>query len=174
MPCIVRWPGHVPRGTVEDRVTTMMDILPTATSICGGDLPSDRIIDGHDMIDMWFGQTDGESPYDKTGFFYYYMHQLQAVRSGKWKLYLPLERKLDNLTGNLELCSSSEAFLSNVREDPSENTDFSADYPDVVDRLMELAELAREDLGDSARPGAHQRKAGWIEHPLLVTDRLSD
>jgi arylsulfatase A len=38
-----------------------------------------------------------KSPWDDDGFFFYRMEQLQAVRAGDWKLYLPLEGKFANL-----------------------------------------------------------------------------
>ena len=33
-------------------------------------------------------EPDAKSPYE--AFYYYYLEQLQAVRAGRWKLYLPL------------------------------------------------------------------------------------
>ena len=42
-PCIMRWPGNIPAGTVCDRLATTMDILPTVTNIAGGRLPSHKI-----------------------------------------------------------------------------------------------------------------------------------
>jgi hypothetical protein len=35
----------------------------------------------------------------------------------------------------------------------------------VVQKLLGLAELAREDLGDLGHAGAGQRPAGWVEYP---------
>ncbi len=48
----------------------------------------------------------------------------------------------------------------------------AADNPDVVKRLLALAEKARADLGDVDRPGANQRKAGWVDEgrPLLLKE----
>ena len=37
--------------------------------------------------------------------------------------------------------------------------------PDVVQRLLSLAERARADLGDTDRKGANQRPAGWVDDP---------
>jgi hypothetical protein len=40
----------------------------------------------------------------------------------------------------------------------------------VVQRILALAEKAREDLGDVGRPGKNQRSAGWAQEgkPLLL------
>ncbi|MBM4079073.1 MAG: sulfatase [Planctomycetes bacterium] len=162
MPCIMRWPGRIPAGAVCDEVSTMMDALPTLAALAGTNPPTDRIIDGHDIRPLMFGQTGAKSRYDEVGFFYYFTHQLQAVRSGPWKLYLPLEGKRINLRGQMQ---SSPVALYHLRDDISETREVSALHPDVVKRLTGLAEKAREDLGDLNREGKGQRPAGWVDNP---------
>jgi arylsulfatase A len=171
MPCIARWPGRIPAGVERDDLTTMMDILPTAVRLGGGQPPKDRIIDGQDMLGILSNELDARSSYDDRGFFYYYMHQLQAVRSGPWKLYLPLKEKLNNLRGQFGNCPPAELELYDVRNDLSETQEVSARHPDVVERLLALADTARADLGDSDCEGSGQRPAGWVDAPkpqLLV------
>ncbi len=165
MPCIMRWPNKIGTGRVRDELITMMDILPTVASLAGADEPCDRIIDGQNIGAILFDEPKAFSEYDRKGFFYYHMHQLQAVRCGPWKLYLPLNNKISNLRGNYEKGIRTEAELYNVREDPSETRELSADKPDIVKQLNELAEKAREDLGDWDREGANQRPAGWVQDP---------
>ena len=165
MPCIVRWPGVIPAGTVRDDLTTMMDILPTVTHLAGTEPPDDRVIDGYDILPILTNDPDAESPYDEPGFFYYYREQLQAVRSGPWKLYLPLKQKLCKMDGSFDGAESRAAELFDVRNDISETHQVAADHPDVVQRLLALAENARTDLGDIDRQGANQRPAGWVDDP---------
>lgn len=162
MPCIVRWPGRVPAGTVCDEVTSTMDMLPTLARLAGATPPTDRIVDGHDIRLMLFGESGAQSAYDGVGFFYYFMSQLQAVRAGQWKLYLPLDNKWISLRGDT---ANSPAMLFDVRHDLGETQEVSAQHPDVVKRLLALAEKAREDLGDLGRQGAGQRPAGWMDDP---------
>jgi arylsulfatase A-like enzyme len=163
--CLVRWLGTVPAGSIRDDVTTMMDILPTLASLAEVRPPEDRIIDGHDIRTILSGNPDARSPYDENGFFYYFREQLQAVRSGPWKLYLPLSAKLRNLSGSLKDAVRTNAELYDVRNDISETKEVSSEHPDVVQKLMQLAEAARVDLGDMDKEGANQRQAGWVEHP---------
>lgn len=166
VPCIVRWRGRIPTGIVRDELVTMMDIFPTAAHLAGGALPADRIIDGRDIRPILFNEPQAVSPYDETGFFYYHMHQLQAVRAGPWKLYLPLENKIRNLRGDYTKGEKTAAELYDLRKDPGETKEVMADRPDVVERLLALAEKARQDLGDWNREGANQRRAGWIAEPI--------
>lgn len=165
IPCIARWLGKIPAGIVKDDLTTMMDILPTAAHLAGTHPPADRIIDGHDIRSILFNEPNAKSPYDDPGFFYYYMQQLQAVRSGQWKLYLPLKKKLRNLHGVFENCEGMNTELYDVRNDLGETREVSAEHPEVVERLLVLAEGAREDLGDWDREGTNQRVAGWVDDP---------
>ncbi len=88
VPCIAHWPSQIMPGQRPDELTTTMDLFPTFVSLAGGDLPTDRHIDGRDI---WPMLTDSEEMKTKASVFYYYRQdQLQAVRFGKWKLYLPL------------------------------------------------------------------------------------
>jgi arylsulfatase A len=161
MPCIVRWPGRLPAGVSCDALCSVMDLLPTFAGLAGAKLPEQKI-DGRDMAGVWFGERGNSSPYDETGFFYYHADQLQAVRSGPWKLYLELPNKVMNLADKTE---PVKAALYDVRTDVSETSEVSAQQPGVVARLMALAEQAREELGDVGRAGKGQRPAGWVESP---------
>jgi arylsulfatase A-like enzyme len=169
MPCIVRWPGKVPAGTVCDELCTMMDILPTLTKLAGAPQPKAKV-DGHDIAPLMFGTKGAKSAYDDTGFFYYQVTQLQAVRAGPWKLYLPLDAK--NAHGQTKKKPPPQTLaLYDVRNDVSEEREVSAQHPDVVARLTTMAGKARAELGDGERKGSGQREAGHVENPkpLLLT-----
>jgi len=160
MPCIMRWPGHIPPCTECRELTTMMDLLPTLTSLSGAASPG-HPIDGRDITPLLLG--DAPSPHDETGFFYYQIRQLQAVRAGPWKLYLPLENK--SALGPKAKPQPQPLALYHVRDDLAETTELSAKEPAVVKKLLTLAEEARRTLGDNDQPGTHQRPSGWVENP---------
>jgi arylsulfatase A-like enzyme len=165
VPTIMWWPGTIPAGTVCDELATTMDFLPTFAEISGGKIPNDRIIDGQDIRPLILGAKSAKSPYEV--FYYYYAEQLQAVRSGPWKLFLPL--KDFNQHPHFSERESSKPLLFNVVNDPSSTINRAGRYPDIVDQLMDLAEKAREDLGDMGLAGANQRIRGEIENPVPVT-----
>ena len=162
MPCLMRWPGHIPAGKVCEEICTSLDFLPTLAALAGAVPDSTRRIDGFDAQDLWLGKADAKSRYDENGFFFYHMSQLQAVRRGPWKLYVPLNQAL---TLGAKKRPPQAMRLFNVRTDISEQHEASAEHPDVVRALLALAEGARNDLGDLNRPGTGQRPAGRVEAP---------
>ena len=161
VPTIFWWPGKVPAGTKCQELATTMDLLPTFARLAGGEPPGDRIIDGRDIRPLILGEPGAKSPYKV--FYYYSRDQLQAVRSGPWKLFLPLE----NVTRHPHFRKGRKAqpLLFNVVDDIASTKNLAAEHPEQVRRLMALAEIARADLGDRGRPGANQRKPGKIEQP---------
>ena len=58
-----------------------------------------------------------------------------------------------------------EVALYDLENDIAETTNLADKYPDVVNRLTQLADAARRELGDDGRPGTGQRPAGLVEKP---------
>lgn len=161
MPCVMRWPGKIPAGKVQDELCSTMDLLPTFARLAGAPLPS-KPIDGRDITPLLLGAPSATSHWDATGFGYYRLDQLQAVRSGPWKLYLPLAGKY---VANNRNPAPAKLELYDVRHDVHEDREVSAQHPDVVQRLAALGEKIRAEIGDAGRPGSGQRAAGWVDEP---------
>ncbi len=160
VPCVMRWPGHIPAGKICDKLTTTMDLLPTFARLAGTAPPNDRVIDGRDIWPLMACEEGAESPHG--AFYYYHIDQLQAVRSGRWKLHLPLKVKRafarEDRDGN-------PTMLFDLSGDLKESIDVSDKHPEVVERLMALAERARAELGDLNREGVGLRPAGIVPNP---------
>jgi arylsulfatase A-like enzyme len=145
--------------------------MPTLARLGGTKAPSDRIIDGKNIWSLMTGQRGAKSPHE--AFYYYKIDQLQAVRSGKWKLHLPYkikERKQE------KAASYAPLKLYDLEADIGETNSIAGRYPDVVKRLLALAEKARDDLGDVGRKGKNQRPARWVvtPKPLLSSEKSQD
>ncbi len=164
MPCVLRWPGRIPAAATCDELLTSMDVLPTFARLAGAAVPRDRIIDGRDVWGILSGRPGARSPHE--AFYYYQMERLEAVRSGKWKLHLP-GRRARSVPLPPEI--ASQAMLFDLETDVAETNNVAAEHPEVVRRLMSLAEKARQDLGDAGRPGKHQRPAGMVANPKPQT-----
>ncbi len=161
VPMIAWWPGRIPANTVCEELATTMDCLPTLAVLAGTTPPKDRIIDGHDIGPLLFGQANAKSQY--YAFYYYQMDQLQAVRKGPWKLFLPLESFQRH--PHFKKGDSREPLLFNVVADIGSQKNVAAANPEIVKELMQLAEKARRDLGDSSQPGQNLRPPGKMENP---------
>ena len=156
MPCIVRRPEKVPAGRTCDELCTMMDLLPTLAGLAGTHVSRKRIIDGKDIWSLLSGRPGVKSPHKV--FYYYMVNQLQAVRSGKWKLHLPLKKMRGKFVNR-------PLKLIDLSKDPKETNNLSQEHPDIVRKLMSLGEQARLEFGDLDHPGAGQRPAGGVDRP---------
>jgi len=167
-PCIVRWPGKIPAGATCDELACTMDLLPTFARLAGRSAPTDRVIDGKDIWPLMSGRQGAKTPHE--AFYYYQMDQLQAVRSGNWKLHLALTPKKRNWGKPEPGCPLQ---LYDLDADIAEQNNVADKHPDVVERLLALAEKARDDLGDTGRKGKGQRPAGFAAHPkpLLMSSK---
>ena len=159
-PAVMLWPGKIPVGKTCNELASTLDLLPTLALLAGAKSPTDRIIDGKNIWPLMAGKKDASSPH--KAFYYYKTDQLQAVRSGKWKLHLPFKIKNRNQKKD---ATNAPLKLYDLEADIAEKNNVADLYPDVVKRLFDLAEKARRDLGDVDRKGTGQRPAGWVVTP---------
>jgi putative membrane-bound dehydrogenase-like protein len=158
VPTIVWQPGKVPAGTTCDELASTMDLLPTFAKLAGGNAPADRKIDGQDIAPLLYGKSEAKTPHD--AYYYYHQDQLQAVRSGPWKMFLPIEVAPGH--PHFRKGKQPETLLFNVVDDIGCEQNVAAEHPQVVAQLTQVADQARTDLGDKGKAGAGQRKPGKI------------
>lgn len=169
VPCIMRWPGEMPRRRVVDAPLMTIDVLPTIARRVGAPLPQNPI-DGRDVWPVLVGQRGATNPHEAYA-FYYNQGELQAVRSGPWKLLLP--HRANGLNGKPPGADGKPgpydriqvgSELYHLERDPRETTDVAAREPKVMERMQRLVEEFREDLGDSLtkREGRGLRPPGRI------------
>ena len=161
-PCVMKWPARIPSGMTTPELATSMDIVPTLAKLVGYSYPDDRIIDGHDIMSL---MTEKGAPSPTEAFYYYQLEQLQAVRSGTWKLLLPLDSMYKNIHWGTFM-PGRKLMLIDLKTDIAEETDVSSLHPDIVAKLLEYAQMAREDLGDMGREGRNTRRAGFVDKPF--------
>jgi arylsulfatase len=83
VPFIIRWPGKVPVGAVNNEIVHEMDLFPTFARIAGGKVPTDRIIDGVDQTDFFLGRKEKSS---RESFVIYVGTQIFGVKWRNWKM----------------------------------------------------------------------------------------
>ena len=166
-PTLMRWPGHIPAGRTCDAPMMTIDMFPTIAKLIGGSLPAHKI-DGLDISDVITGKSD-KSPHEVL-YFYYHQNDLESLRSGKWKL--EMARSYNSLNGRpggkdgkmvqYESLKIPQPALYDLDSDVGQKRDVSADYPDVMKKLMMYVDATRADLGDGLvkQKGAGRRQSG--------------
>jgi len=162
-PLIARWPGKIPAGHVSHEPAIMMDLFATALVAAGLESPSDRPIDGRNILPLL--TIDAPSPHEAL--FSVLGKNLLTVRAGRWKLHprgtpRPDSRKPDWVDprapdGTTILAPSEQTTpaefpgvktgdestgpaLFDLAADPAEQKNVAAEHPGVVAKLQMLFE----------------------------------
>jgi arylsulfatase len=165
VPCIMRWPGHIPAATVCDEIAAAMDLLPTFADLAGAELP-EFPIDGINIRPL-LEAVPGAVP--RESLIYFYGKQLQCIRQGHWKLHLPHSYRsyqgVEPGTGGIPGPYSQGTTgweLYNLEKDPGEQHNLADRFPEMVRELKSLAEEARRELGDRDLSGRGFRRPGSV------------
>lgn len=158
VPLVVRWPGVVPAGRVENTaVVAGVDFLPTLCRIAGVAVPAGHLLDGEDVSDIlggtsrprhgplfweWRFRIFGE-PFHRS--------PILAIREGNWKLLANPDR--------------SRVELYDIPQDPTELMNLAGQQPEVVERLMAKALAWQRTLP----PGPIEPGAGKCDYPWPPT-----
>ncbi len=173
VPCFIRWRGVLPDGVVSDQHFMTIDILPTLARLLDAELPG-HAIDGKDVWPLILGEPGATSPHDGYA-YWYHQSNLEAVRSGRWKLHLPHGyRSMEGRAGGSSGVPGFYRYgvmtgleLYDLQTDVGERHDVAAQHPEVVERLLELADRWRAELGDTLTEvtGSGVREPGRVDEP---------
>ncbi|MFO1095703.1 MAG: arylsulfatase [Planctomycetaceae bacterium] len=133
VPLLVRWPGHVPRGTTCDAVVWFPDVFPTLAELAGFGPPAG--LDGVSIAPLL--RDDPAAPTART-LYWDYGHVResydQAVRFGDWKA--------------VRNGKNSPIELYDLANDPGEQHNLAAAHPDILaqaEKLLRETPIASED-----------------------------
>ena len=167
-PCMMRWPGKIPAGTTCDQISGNIDMLPTFAALVGSDVPKDRVIDGRDISPLMFEATPG--PVRDTHLYFSGNGKLEAVRQGRWKLFLTKSQgggKIARATNNAPNvnkeqkdgeANSDEFTLYDLATDLGETMEVSADHRDIVAKLKSEAALRDTEIREHQRPAGEHKE----------------
>jgi len=122
VPLIVRWPGQVPAGRVDEQsVLNICDFIPTFSALTGAKMPDGYQSDGEDIIEALRG---GSFERSKPQFWHYPTTSPSlAVRIGDWKLLTNPDARLEE--------------LYNLADDIGETTNLAGDQSDTAKSLKD-------------------------------------
>ncbi len=125
VPCVIKWAGTIPAGTVSDAVVRSIDLLPTFVSCAGGKVA--HRVDGQD-ISKFLANPKKTKGLDE----YVYVNNgvVIGVRKGDW-VYLPM-------TGTGRKPENPELF--NIKENMAEDKNIIGSHPEKEAELKALFE----------------------------------
>jgi arylsulfatase A-like enzyme len=152
VPCVVRWPQHIPGGSVLPGVSCLMDLFATAVALAGVQLPSGYAVDGLNLMPF----LEGRSGSPRSRYCYYHADRLFAVRLENWKAHFwkAAAGKKGRYTTAVR-CEPPELY--DLKEDAAESRDLSGKQPEVVARLTRLAGEVNGSIVAGRLPPPHWR-----------------
>jgi arylsulfatase A-like enzyme len=149
VPCIMRWPGPIPAGSVTNEITGITDMLPTFCAVAGADVPSDRVIDGRNLLPYMQGE-DVSPPIHET-----FIVPGATIRFRNWKLLIKGQKpgggRSDQI-GKTDRVPAEAGSLFNLKDDPEETTDVSAQHPKTVQELTKMMSAFMAEFEANSRP----------------------
>ena len=128
VPCLLRWPGHVPADSVQNGIFSGLDWLPTFVAVAGNQNITEELLKGKTIGDRTYknhldgyNQMDaitGKGPSARHEIFYLGESTVGAVRVDDYKF-----RFIDQPAGWLgEKTKPDVPYITNLRLDPFERT----------------------------------------------------
>lgn len=137
VPLIVRWPGKVEAGAVEETPVILMDLHPTILSATGLDLNSTIPNDGHNLLPILKGKEKLKNRavyWHYPNFAFHRDNRLgSAIREGDHKL--------------IHFYDTDSVELYNLKNDIGEKNDLSGKMPQLASRLKNKLKVWLQDSG---------------------------
>lgn len=132
VPCIVRWPQHIPAGKTCDEFLTSLEIFPTLLQAVGASLSPDIVLDGFNMLPA----LKGDSTSTRREMFWQRRND-RAARVGNWKW----------------VASEKGNGLFDLTQDLAEQHDLSSEHSDVLKMVRARFDAWRQAMNESAPRG---------------------
>lgn len=157
VPFYMRWPGVIPAGSDYAAPVSHFDIFATALAATGTAMPTDRVIDGVDLLPFVNRKRSGR-PHDQL--FWRSGHYRMMV-SGDWKLQVTDHPRKD--------------WLYNLKDDPYEKNNLAATRPETVSQLKAALAAHERSQVKPLWPALVESPIGidkTLSQPLLASDEM--
>lgn len=139
VPTIAWWPNKIKSHSINNQLTSSLDVMPTILSLTGASVPKGHKLDGIDLMPTLLGQaeTHRELFWRNGGLTLNATNLLtkdksKAMRSGKWKLVVSPYYK--------------EASLYDLSVDVAEQYDIAHKHPKIVKAMMAKVRAWEDDV----------------------------
>lgn len=160
VPCLMRWPGRISPQRV-DTLSHPIDWVPTFASACGFEVPTDRKLDGIDLLPRL---CDGVEPPARSIPMQWHRgdvprrYENACVLSQRWKWYRPQATAPDE--------------LYDIPADPGETRNVAAEHPQIVAAML-AAHDAWFDEMSRERPDTYAAPRIIVGHDSSPTTYLT-
>jgi arylsulfatase A-like enzyme len=130
---IVKWEGTIQPGSISNHASAFWDVMPTICDIAGIETPENT--DGISFLPALLGKRQEQHDsfyFENTGGR---RSTLQAVMKDDWKCIRFSVRETGETT----------VELYNLADDPAEQNDIAAEYPEKVEELINLMNTERTE-----------------------------
>ncbi|MBC7966140.1 MAG: arylsulfatase [Fuerstia sp.] len=139
VPFVVRWPGVVPAGKVNDGLLSQIDVFATIAAVVGADIPAGSGEDSYSQLPL----IKGESPSARDTLVHNTNANGYALRHGDWVLIAAktgavskVPEWFDQANGYTRHTQPGELY--NLRDDLAQKRNLYAEQPDKVRELSTL------------------------------------
>ena len=147
IPFFMKWPGVIPAGATYSAPISHFDIFATAAGAAGAPVPTDRAIDGVNLVPFLTG-AEGGAPHQRL---FWRSGPYVVVREGDWKLQVE--------------DTSHLVALYDLAADPSEKTNLADKNPDKVAALKAAIDGFQKEQVKPLWPALMEGVIP-IDHPL--------
>ena len=143
IPFLARWPGRIPKGTVNRELGCLTDLMSTLASVTGARVPPNAGEDSFDLLPALLGKPhkparDAIVHHSNLGMF--------SIRQGNWKLVLGLGSGGFSPPATEEPTPGGAAGqLYDLAKDPGEKQNVYLRNPETVARLTALLEKYKKE-----------------------------
>lgn len=130
VPFLVKWPAKIQKGTVLPHATAHVDIFATAAAAAGADMPTDRVMDGVNLVPFITGENTAAP------------HQTLFWRSGHYRTLLAGDWKIQTSE------NPKKSWLFDMKADPTEKANLAETN---ADKLAELTALLTKVDGEQSK-----------------------
>ena len=139
IPFIVRWPAKV-KPNKQQALFSQIDIFASLAALLKQPLPEGAAPDSQEHLNVLLGKNNTNREYVVQQ----NLNNTLAIIKSQWKYIEPSDGPAIEYWTKMELGNDKQPQLYDLSSDPSEKTNVSKQYPDIVKELSELLESVKE------------------------------
>ena len=139
VPFIVRWPARV-KPNKQQALFSQIDVYASLASLLDQPLRKGAAPDSQEHLNVLLGKNNTNREYVVQQ----NLNNTLAIIKGQWKYIEPSDGPAIGYWTKMELGNDKQPQLYDLSSDPSEKTNVSKQYPDIVKELSELLESVKE------------------------------